>query len=64
MAHSDGETAVNPNHRMQPAAHGRRKLALITGAAGLVGSRIVQRFLLEGMSVRALDQRPVDVAGV
>jgi len=41
-----------------------RKLALITGAAGLVGSRIAQRFLLEGMSVRALDQRPVDVTGV
>ena len=41
-----------------------RKLALITGAAGLVGSRIAQRVLLEGMSARTLDQRPVDVAGV
>lgn len=41
-----------------------RRLALITGAAGLVGSRIAQRFLLEGMAGRALDQRPVDVAGV
>jgi nucleoside-diphosphate-sugar epimerase len=41
-----------------------RKLALITGAAGLVGSRIAQRFLLENMSARALDQRPVDVAGL
>jgi nucleoside-diphosphate-sugar epimerase len=41
-----------------------RKVVLITGAAGLVGSRIAQRFLLEGLSVRALDQRQVDVAGV
>jgi len=41
-----------------------RNLALITGAAGLVGSRIAQRFLLEGMGVRALDRRPVAVAGV
>jgi nucleoside-diphosphate-sugar epimerase len=40
------------------------RLALITGAAGFVGSRMVQRFLREGMSVRALDQRPVEVAGV
>ena len=40
-----------------------RKLVLITGAAGLVGSRLVRRFIREGMSVRALDQHPVDVAG-
>ena len=43
---------------------GDRKLALITGAAGFVGSRIARRFLREGMSVRALDQRPIDVAEV
>src|SRR5262249_3379157 len=43
---------------------GDRKLALITGAAGFVGSRIADRFLREGMAVRALDQRPIDVAGV
>jgi nucleoside-diphosphate-sugar epimerase len=41
-----------------------RKLALITGAAGFVGSRIAHRFVRENMSVRALDQRPIDVAGV
>lgn len=41
-----------------------RKIALITGAAGLVGSRMAQRFLLEGWSVRALDQHQVDIAGV
>jgi nucleoside-diphosphate-sugar epimerase len=40
---------------------GDRKLALITGAVGFVGSRLVRRFLREGMSVRALDQRPIDV---
>lgn len=43
---------------------GDRKLALITGAAGFVGSRIARRFLQEGMSVRALDQRPIDAAEV
>jgi len=43
---------------------GDRKLALITGAAGFVGSRIARRFLREGISVRALDQRPIDVAEV
>ncbi len=42
----------------------RGKLTLVTGAAGLVGSRIVARFLGEGMRVRAVDRRPVDVAGV
>ena len=41
-----------------------RKLALVTGAAGLVGDRISKRLLREGLSVRALDQRPVDVAEV
>src|SRR5262245_39972704 len=39
-------------------------LALITGAAGLVGSRIAARFTRDGVSVRALDRRPVDLAGV
>jgi nucleoside-diphosphate-sugar epimerase len=43
---------------------GDLKLALITGAAGFVGSRIARRFLRAGMLVRALDQRPTDVAGV
>src|SRR5262249_59372117 len=43
---------------------GDRKLALITGAAGFVGSRIAHRFLREGISVRALDQRSIDVAQV
>src|SRR5262245_54817419 len=41
-----------------------RKVALITGAAGFVGSRIAHRFLREGMAVRALDQRPIDVVEV
>jgi NAD(P)-dependent dehydrogenase (short-subunit alcohol dehydrogenase family) len=41
---------------------GDRKLALITGAAGFVGSRIARRFLREGMSVRALDRRAIDAA--
>jgi nucleoside-diphosphate-sugar epimerase len=41
-----------------------RTLALITGAAGLVGSRIAERFTREGVSVRALDPRPLELAGV
>ena len=41
-----------------------RKLALVTGAAGLVGDRVSKRLLREGLSVRTLDQRPVDVAEV
>lgn len=36
---------------------------LITGAAGLVGSRLVSRCVQEGLAVRALDRQPVDVAG-
>jgi nucleoside-diphosphate-sugar epimerase len=40
-----------------------RKLALVTGAAGLVGDRIAKRLLRDGLLVRTLDQRPVDVAG-
>lgn len=40
------------------------ELALITGAAGLVGSRLAERFLREGFSVRALDRRPFELAGV
>ena len=45
-------------------SEGGHTLALITGAAGFVGSRLAHRFLREGMSVRALDQRPTAVAGV
>jgi nucleoside-diphosphate-sugar epimerase len=41
-----------------------RDRVLITGAAGLVGSRLVSRYLREGLAVRALDRQPVDVAGV
>jgi nucleoside-diphosphate-sugar epimerase len=41
-----------------------RTRALVTGAAGLVGSRITARLGQEGAAVRVLDQRPVDVAGV
>jgi nucleoside-diphosphate-sugar epimerase len=42
------------------------KVALVTGATGLVGSRITQCLLQEGMRVCALDRvpRPVEVAGV
>src|SRR4029453_13913005 len=47
-----------------PGMAGDRKLPLNTGAAGFVGSRIAHRFVREGMSVRALDRRPIDVAGV
>ena len=38
--------------------------ALVTGAAGLVGSRVAERFLREGLSVRALDRHSFDRAGV
>ena len=41
-----------------------RGRVLITGAAGLVGSRLVSRCLREGFAVRALDLQPVHVAGV
>jgi nucleoside-diphosphate-sugar epimerase len=41
-----------------------RELVLVTGAAGLVGSRLAQRFLREGLSVRALDLRPFELPGV
>src|SRR5262245_39627454 len=41
-----------------------RKLALITGAAGFVGSRIGHRFLREGMSVRAREECQTELAGV
>jgi nucleoside-diphosphate-sugar epimerase len=34
---------------------------LITGAAGLVGTRAVHRFVREGMTVRAVDRRSVDL---
>ena len=42
------------------------KVALITGATGLVGSRLTPRLLQEGMRIRALDRvpPPIDVAGV
>jgi nucleoside-diphosphate-sugar epimerase len=39
-------------------------VALVTGAAGLVGSRVAERFLREGLSVRALDRHSCDLAGV
>jgi nucleoside-diphosphate-sugar epimerase len=39
-------------------------VALVTGAAGLVGSRLAERFLREGLSVRALDRHSFDLAGV
>lgn len=39
-------------------------LALVTGTAGLVGSRLAERFRREGMSVRALDRHPFDLPGV
>ena len=39
-------------------------VALVTGAAGLVGSRLAARLVADGLSVRALDQRPFDLAGV
>lgn len=38
------------------------KLALITGITGTVGSRIAQRLLAEGMTVRALVRRPTPMA--
>ena len=41
-----------------------RELVLVTGAAGLVGSRLAERFLREGFSVRALDVRPFELPGV
>jgi len=40
-----------------------RNLALVTGAAGLVGDRVAKGLLQEGLFVRALDQRPVNLAG-
>ena len=40
-----------------------RTIALVTGAAGFVGDRVAKRLLHEGLSVRTLDQRPVDLAG-
>lgn len=40
------------------------KLALVTGATGLVGGRICRRLLREGMRVRAVDRRPTDSTGV
>jgi nucleoside-diphosphate-sugar epimerase len=39
-------------------------VALVTGAAGLVGSRLAKRFLQEGLSVRALDRHSFDLPGV
>jgi len=41
-----------------------RELVLVTGAAGLVGSRLAQRFRREGFSVRALDVRPFELPDV
>ena len=41
-----------------------RGLVLITGGAGLVGSRLASRFLQDGRSVRALDRSPFELAGV
>src|SRR5437867_4304489 len=38
-------------------------VALVTGAAGLVGSRLAERFLREGLSVRALDRHAFDLVG-
>ena len=32
---------------------------LVTGAAGLLGSRLAPRFLHEGFTVRALDRHPM-----
>jgi nucleoside-diphosphate-sugar epimerase len=40
------------------------KVALITGAAGFVGSRIAQRFLQESMRVRGLVQRTAEAASI
>ena len=41
-----------------------RELALVTGAAGLVGSRLARHFLREGLAVRGFDRRPFELAGV
>jgi nucleoside-diphosphate-sugar epimerase len=40
------------------------KVALITGATGFVGRRTAQRLALEGMHVRGLVRRPVDLPGL
>jgi 2-alkyl-3-oxoalkanoate reductase len=38
----------------------KRKVALVTGASGLVGSAVVKHLIAEGMDVRALTRRPAD----
>ncbi|MBI1846932.1 MAG: NAD(P)-dependent oxidoreductase [Candidatus Rokubacteria bacterium] len=37
------------------------EVALVTGAAGLVGSRVVRRLSAEGVKVRAMARRPIDL---
>jgi nucleoside-diphosphate-sugar epimerase len=37
------------------------KVALVTGASGLVGSAVVKRLVAEGMNVRGLMRRPADL---